>query len=125
MKFENMPQMLLIQVKLISSARIARKKFGLYWVKSKSSETSNSQNEASIIKPAAIIKQTIVEYCAVIMLVCHNLVPFYCYCQLVVRLFKAIVQTKRFLTVTEERTTTKSFQTCSSLLHKCQKDFKY
>ena len=59
--------------------------------KSKSSETSNSQNEASIIRPAAIVKQTIVEYCAVIMLVCRNLAPFYCYCQLVVCLFKSVI----------------------------------
>ena len=53
--------------------------------KSKTSETSNSQNETSIARPTESEKQTIVDYGAVIMLVYRNLTPFYCYCQLVVR----------------------------------------
>ena len=37
--------------------------------KSKTSETSNSQNEASIARPTGSVEQTIIEYCDVIMFV--------------------------------------------------------
>ena len=47
--------------------------------KSKTSETSNSQNEANTARPTGSVEQTVVEYGTVIMLVCRNLAPFHCY----------------------------------------------